>query len=54
LSPAGKLTILYNFTGGDDGAHPYDDLDRDAAGNLFGTAFDGGASGLGTVFKLTP
>jgi uncharacterized repeat protein (TIGR03803 family) len=54
LSPAGKLTILYNFTGGDDGAHPYDDLDRDAGGNLFGTAFDGGASGLGTVFKLTP
>jgi uncharacterized repeat protein (TIGR03803 family) len=54
LSPAERLTILHSFTGGADGAHPYADLDQDATGNLFGTTFDGGDPGFGTVFQLTP
>jgi uncharacterized repeat protein (TIGR03803 family) len=28
-------------------------LARDAAGNLYGTTFDGGSSGFGTVYKLS-
>jgi uncharacterized repeat protein (TIGR03803 family) len=54
LSTTGKDTILYSFTGiGDDGIHPYGGLVRDAEGNLYGTTFAGGASGYGTVFKLS-
>jgi uncharacterized repeat protein (TIGR03803 family) len=50
---AGKETILYNFTGmPSDGAGPQGVLVRDAAGNLFGTTEEGGASNFGTVFKL--
>ena len=45
-------TILYNFTGGNDGGHPGAGLVRDSAGNLYGTTLVGGASGKGVVFKL--
>jgi uncharacterized repeat protein (TIGR03803 family) len=34
--------------------NPYGGLVRDAAGNLYGTTLAGGASGLGTVFEVTP
>jgi uncharacterized repeat protein (TIGR03803 family) len=44
--------VLYSFKGGADGATPYAALVRDTAGNLYGTTFLGGASNLGTVFKL--
>jgi len=48
-------TILYNFTGGADGAYPgYGKLTFDQAGNLYGTTLYGGARGDGAVFKLTP
>ncbi len=36
-----------------DGAHPSGGLIQDTNGNLFGTAFYGGASGSGTIFELT-
>ena len=36
------------------GAHPYAGLIFDAAGNLYGTTEEGGAYGLGTMFKLSP
>ncbi len=45
--------VLHSFTGGADGAYPYAGLIEDAAGNLYGTTRDGGASDDGTVFKLT-
>ncbi len=45
---------LYSFTGGSDGAHPRSGLVMDAAGNLYGTTPQGGASNLGTLFKLAP
>jgi len=54
LDTTGKETVLYSFTGGTDGATPFAGLIRDAAGNFYGTAYGGGASGIGTVFKLTP
>jgi uncharacterized repeat protein (TIGR03803 family) len=48
-----KEKILLSFNGGN-GAMPIGGLLFDAAGNLYGTASNGGSSDLGTVFKLTP
>ena len=47
-------SVLYAFQGAGDGAAPYDGLALDAAGNLYGTAYTGGASADGVIFKLTP
>jgi len=44
--------VLYNFTGGQDGAYPEAGLTMDRAGNLYGTAYQGGGMNRGTVFKL--
>jgi hypothetical protein len=52
-SQAQTFKVIYNFTGGPDGAYPYAGLTMDAAGNLYGTA-NGGGDGKGTVFKLAP
>jgi uncharacterized repeat protein (TIGR03803 family) len=41
----GNETVLYSFTGGTDGGHPYSSLLRDAKGNLYGVAGS-------VVFKL--
>ena len=47
-------TVLYRFTGGDDGANPgAGDLIFDSAGNIYGTTMAGGSNGDGTVYKLT-
>ncbi len=62
LDKTGKETVLYSFTGGADGAAPVAGLVRDAAGNLYGTAYFGGDSGslcsgvggCGVVFKIAP
>jgi uncharacterized repeat protein (TIGR03803 family) len=47
-----KETVLYNFTGGADGASPWDTPILDSAGHLYGTAYEGGIS-FGTVFELS-
>src|SRR5271165_443975 len=47
-------TVLYNFTGGSDGANPVSSLTSDGAGNFYGTTMYGGAFGGGTVFELSP
>jgi uncharacterized repeat protein (TIGR03803 family) len=52
-SPDQAFNVIYNFTGGADGAGPTN-LTMDADGNLYGVAGSGGSSGEGTVFKLTP
>ena len=54
LSPGGLLTTLHTFTGGSDGGFPGSSLIADCKGNLYGTAADGGAHGLGVVFKILP
>lgn len=59
LSPAagGVWTekILHNFTAGADGAEPEAGLFLSAqTGVLYGTTYNGGTSGYGTVFQMTP
>lgn len=54
LHQTGAETVLYKFTGGDDGANPSAALIRDPAGNVYGTTVSGGASGMGVVFMLSP
>ncbi len=54
LAPDKKLTVLYSFTGGADGALPYTGrLLLDAKGNLYGTTWKGGAYGRGVVFRVS-
>ena len=55
LTPSGNgytESVLYNFTGGADGAGPWAGLVLDQKGNLFGTT-EGGVNGYGNVFELT-
>jgi uncharacterized repeat protein (TIGR03803 family) len=47
-------TVLYAFTGGDDGNMPVGGVVADTAGNLYGTASYGGAGDCGTVYELSP
>ncbi|MGA9355104.1 MAG: choice-of-anchor tandem repeat GloVer-containing protein, partial [Terriglobales bacterium] len=46
--------VLHSFGNGTDGADPYASLIFDTFGNLYGTTYQGGVYGLGTVFELTP
>jgi uncharacterized repeat protein (TIGR03803 family) len=50
----GAETVLYSFTGGNDGSYPTVALLQGSDGNLYGTTLGGGAPQSGTVFKLTP
>jgi uncharacterized repeat protein (TIGR03803 family) len=52
LTQSGTETVLYNFTGGADGGRPYGGLAFDAAGNLYGTTFYGGAANKGVVYEV--
>jgi uncharacterized repeat protein (TIGR03803 family) len=53
LDRSGKETVLYTFTGGNDGGFPFGGITRDKAGNIYGAAAFG-AFGAGVVFKLDP
>jgi uncharacterized repeat protein (TIGR03803 family) len=53
----GKWTesLVHSFAGyPKDGTYPQAGLSFDAAGNMYGTTYQGGASNVGTVFQLTP
>jgi uncharacterized repeat protein (TIGR03803 family) len=53
IDATGKETILYNFAGGTlDGAEPLGSVVLDAAGNLYGTTWLGGAANLGSVYEV--
>lgn len=59
LPVTGGEKVLYTFSGNWDGAYPASSVILDAAGNIYGTARQGGYSncqdfGCGLVFKLTP
>lgn len=47
-------SVLYSFPGGHNGSQPYGSLVFDSAGNLYGTTWEGGQYGYGSVFKLAP
>jgi uncharacterized repeat protein (TIGR03803 family) len=47
-------SVLHQFKGDTDGAHPRGHLVFDSAGNLYGTAANEYASGYGVVFELLP
>lgn len=47
-------TILHNFGNGQDGSTPMHGVIIDSAGNLYGTTYQGGTVGNGTVFELSP
>jgi uncharacterized repeat protein (TIGR03803 family) len=47
-------TVLYNFTNGVDGGYPYCTLVFDSSGNLYGTTLNGGNTGNGVVFEISP
>jgi len=49
---AAKLTTLYAFTGGNDGANPSGGVAFDSVGDLLGETTSGGAGKSGTIFKL--
>jgi uncharacterized repeat protein (TIGR03803 family) len=54
LSPSNggwKYSLLYSLTGN---GGPRGNLTMDRAGNLYGTTFQDGANGAGSVFKLIP
>jgi len=50
----GTVTPLYSFTAGSDGAVPLAALTQGTDGNFYGTTYEGGPSGAGAVFKITP
>lgn len=52
LAPDGTKTILHSFAGGSDGINPYSGVISDNSGNLYGTTYQGGAHGDGTVFEI--
>ena len=49
---AQTYSVLHTFTGGMDGATPEAGVTLDKAGNLYGTAANGGNTGSGAVFKI--
>ena len=52
-APAQTFNTLVSFDG-TNGADPYAGLVQGTDGNFYGTTYYGGASGDGTVFKITP
>jgi uncharacterized repeat protein (TIGR03803 family) len=56
ITPSGELTTLHSFCSKSctDGEEPTSGLVQATNGDLYGTTVTGGASGYGTVFKITP
>lgn len=47
-------SVVYTFTGAEDGSDPLSGVTFDQNGNIYGTASEGGSGGYGTVFELSP
>jgi len=57
VTPSGVLTTLYSLCSQSrctDGEFPYAGLAQAIDGDFYGTTYSGGATGVGTVFKITP
>jgi uncharacterized repeat protein (TIGR03803 family) len=52
ITPQGTLTTLWQFNG-TNGATPYAGLVQGSDSNFYGTTYNGGTNGYGTVFKIT-
>jgi uncharacterized repeat protein (TIGR03803 family) len=53
ITSGGTLTTLQSFFGITDGSYPEAGLVQAINGDFYGTTFEGGASGDGTVYKIT-
>jgi uncharacterized repeat protein (TIGR03803 family) len=52
INTSGVESVLYSFQGTPDGEFGNGTLLRDAAGNFYGTTYQGGTDGWGTVYEL--
>src|SRR5947209_5959378 len=52
--PRAATSVIFSFDGSSLGGYPDSDLVMDAAGNLYGSAVEGGTANGGVAFKLTP
>jgi uncharacterized repeat protein (TIGR03803 family) len=52
VDTTGNETVLYSFIGGAGGGNPHAGLIGDPVGSLYGTTYNGGAHGMGAVFKV--
>jgi len=52
VDTAGRETVLHSLGTGTDGAYPLTPVAREKAGNIYGSAYFGGSSGYGTIFKI--
>jgi uncharacterized repeat protein (TIGR03803 family) len=53
MSLSGLFTNLYSFTGGNDGGSPVPGVVQAADGNFYGTTYEDGVDGFGTVFEIS-
>jgi uncharacterized repeat protein (TIGR03803 family) len=53
VTPAGRESVLYSFTGGFNGTGPTS-LILASDGNFYGLTINGGVDGLGAIFKAAP
>jgi uncharacterized repeat protein (TIGR03803 family) len=54
ISPTGSFTLLHRFNGVDGSGSQAGLVQLKSGGAFYGTTLDGGASKLGTIFKITP
>jgi uncharacterized repeat protein (TIGR03803 family) len=54
LTTGGSLLHYYAFPGASGGSLPNGPLVEASDGNYYGTTYQGGAHGLGTIFRMTP
>jgi uncharacterized repeat protein (TIGR03803 family) len=52
ITASGTLTLLHSFGYTTDGAFPYGALVQATNGDLYGTTYEGGRAGYGTLFKI--
>ncbi len=50
---AWQESVIYSFTGGNDGSIPIGSLIADSAGNLYGVTVNGGTANAGVVFEMS-
>lgn len=53
ITPTGSETVVWNFGAGADGRNPFGGLIQGSDGDYYGTTYNGGSNGLGTVFKVS-